>query len=288
MKKIIAKSNWTKRLFTAAVVASLCMGLVACGSSSGKEEKKSSAKNEKVTVIKAATSGNPRPFVYVDDDGKLKGHNIELIEAVFDRLPQYKLEIETTEFSSIFTGIDAGHYRLGVNNLAKNAEREAKYLYTDPEMENHYLVVANKNVDVNSIEDLTELSGKRYIGGAGNDKTTLIENYNDKHPDQQITIDYSDGDVLTQLQAVEAGTEDFLIIDEPMYKGYYEPEFKLDVKTYSLENVKSATYSYFIVGKDDTQLADDINQALKEVIKDGTSKKINEKYFGADYSPKVE
>lgn len=288
MKRNIAKSNWTKRILTATTVASLCMGLVACGSSSGKQDKDSAGKDQKVTVIKAATSGNPRPFTYVDDDGKLKGHNIELIEAVFDKLPQYKLEIETTEFSSIFTGIDAGHYRLGVNNIAKNPEREAKYLYTDPEMENHYLVVANKNVNIENINDLTELQGTHYIGAAGNDKTTLIENYNDEHPEQQITIDYSDADVLTQLQAVEAGTEDFLVIDEPMYKGYYEPEFKLDVKTYSLENVKSATYSYFIVGKDDTQLADDINQALKEVIKDGTSKKINEKYFGADYSPKVE
>ena len=54
MKKSIAKSNWTKRVFAAAMVASLCMGLVACGSSSGKQEKKSSEKSEKVTVIKAA------------------------------------------------------------------------------------------------------------------------------------------------------------------------------------------------------------------------------------------
>ena len=34
-----------------------------------------------------------------------------------------------------------------------------------------------------------------------------------------------------------------------------------------------------------TKLAKEINKALKEVVKDGTSKKINEKYFDQDYSP---
>lgn len=299
------KNNQMKgatRMTSMILAATMCLGLAACGSSTqttqeaGTVEETSSAQETAtteassggVTVIKAGTSGSPRPFVYVDDDNNLTGHNIELIEAVFERLPQYELEIEKTEFSSIFTGIDAGYYRLGVNNLAKNAEREAKYLYTDPEMVNHYIVLANKNIDIDEIQDLTELAGTHYIGGPGNDKTTLIENYNEEHPDAQIIIDYADSDLLLQIQAVEDGSEDFLIIDEPMYKGYYEPEFHPDVNTYSLENVASAAYSYFIVGKDDTQLAEDINAALKEVIADGTAREICLKYFGEDYSPEVE
>jgi polar amino acid transport system substrate-binding protein len=154
-------------------------------------------------------------------------------------------------------------------------------------MENHYIVVANKSIQIDEIKDLTELAGKKYTGTAGNDKTTVIESYNDEHPDQQITIDYTESDLQTQLQAVADGTEDFLIIDEPMYYGYYEPEFQFDLNVYDLSNVKSASYSYFIVAKDNTQLAEDINQALKEVIADGTSKKICEKYFGKDYSPSI-
>ncbi len=240
-----------------------------------------------VTVIHAATAGGPKPFIYTDDDGNLVGQNIELIQAVFDKLPQYELEIETTEFQSIFTGIDAGIYDLGVNNIAKNPEREAKYLYTDPEMVNHYIAVVNKDIDIDSIEDLTELAGKKYIGAAGNDKTTVIENYNDEHPGQEIIIDYTDADVLTTLYDVESGKEDFLIIDEPMYNGYYGPEFNLDVNTFDLSNVKSATYSYFIVAKDNTQLADDINKALQEVINEGISTEIDIKYLGEDYTPGI-
>jgi polar amino acid transport system substrate-binding protein len=238
-----------------------------------------------VTVIHAATSGNPRPFTYIDEEGNLVGQNIELIKAVFDKLPQYELEIEVTEFPSIFTGIDAGIYDLGVNNIAKNPDREAKYLFTDPEMVNHYIAVVNKNIDITSIEDLTELAGKKYVGSAGNDKTTVVEKYNEEHPDKQITIDYTEAELLSQLYDVESGKEDFLIIDAPMYNGYYGPEFKFDVNTFDLTNVKSSSYSYFIVGKDNTKLAEDINAALKQVIEEGISTEIDIKYLGEDYSP---
>ncbi|WP_051192344.1 transporter substrate-binding domain-containing protein [Butyrivibrio sp. VCB2001] len=238
-----------------------------------------------VTVIHAATSGNPRPFTYIDEEGNLVGQNIELIKAVFDKLPQYELEIEVTEFPSIFTGIDAGIYDLGVNNIAKNPDREAKYLFTDPEMVNHYIAVVNKNIDITSIEDLTELAGTKYVGTAGNDKTTVVEKYNEEHPDKQITIDYTEAELLSQLYDVESGKEDFLIIDAPMYNGYYGPEFKFDVNTFDLTNVKSSSYSYFIVGKDNTKLAEDINAALKQVIEEGISTEIDIKYLGEDYSP---
>lgn len=71
---------------------------------------------------------------------------------------------------------------------------------------------------------------------------------------------------------------------------YYQKEYNLNLvgKTVSgqLENqLLSEPYSYFLLAKGDTKLAKDINKALKEVVKDGTSKKINEKYFGRDYSP---
>ena len=44
-------------------------------------------------------------------------------------------------------------------------------------------------------------------------------------------------------------------------------------------------FSYLIVSKGNEKLAEDIDKALKEVIEDGTSKEINLKWFGSDYSP---
>lgn len=290
------KKNIIKRIITLALTGTLLGAtLTGCGAPAQQADNQASnqaasdqAGNQEVRVIRAATSGNPRPFTYQDENGEIKGQNIELIQAVFDRLPQYELEIEVTEFASIFTGIDSGYYQLGVNNIARNPEREAKYLYTDPEMVNSYIVVANKNVDIDSIPDLSVLEGYTYIGTPGNDKTTVIETYNAENPDHQINIQYDENGVQQELSDVESGRVDFLIIDAPMYYGYYEPEFHLDVNTFDLSNVKSSTYSYFIVGKEDTQLAEDINRALYEVIADGTAAEINERYLGADYAPSLD
>ena len=282
-------------LLTIAAVSSIFGG---CGSSTesntsaGSKAEENAAGTEntydgEVTTIYAATSANPRPFTYIDENGDLVGQNIELIQAVFEKLPQYELVIEVTDFSSIFAGLDSGRYQLGVNNFAMNDERKEKYIFTDPEMVNQYIVVANEGVEAEKIEDLTELAGYTYVGGAGNDKTTVVENYNKEHPDDQINISYSEADLTTQLQSVESGTYDFLIIDAPMYYGFYKPEFQLNLKEYSLENVKSATYSYFIVGKGNEQLAEDINKALAEVFADGTSTEIDIRYLGQDYTPGI-
>ena len=63
--------------------------LVACGNHSSATK---TEKAQKQTTVIAATGGNPKPFTF-EEDGKLTGHNIELLKAVFDRLPQYKLEL---------------------------------------------------------------------------------------------------------------------------------------------------------------------------------------------------
>ena len=59
---------------------------------SPEESKQAEGTAEPITIY-AATGGSPKPFTFVDTDNQLTGHNIDLIKAVFDKLPQYKLEI---------------------------------------------------------------------------------------------------------------------------------------------------------------------------------------------------
>ena len=71
---------------------------------------------------------------------------------------------------------------------------------------------------------------------------------------------------------------------------YYQKEFNFNVDGVSISNTLSKDlmeepFSYLIVSKGNDTLTEDINKALKEVIQDGTSKEINLKWFGSDYSP---
>lgn len=247
------------------------------------------AKSNKQETIIAVTGGSPKPFTF-EENGKLTGHNIELVKAVFKKLPQYKLKIVKADFTSIFPGLTSGRYQIAVNNLAKNEEREKNYLFTDPIFKNSYVVIFNKgNKSAKKAQSWSDLAGLSTVGSTGVNSTTAIEEYNKTNPNKKITLNYSAEDLKAQLEGVESGKYDFLVMDKPMFE-YYQKEYNLNLvgKTVSgqLENqLLSEPYSYFLLAKGDTKLAKDINKALKEVVKDGTSKKINKKYFGRDYSP---
>ena len=130
---------------------------------------------EPVTIY-AATGGSPKPFTFVDSTNQLTGHNIELIKAIFDRLPQYKLEIEVTDFPSIFAGLDSDRYQIGVNNFAKNEKRKEKYLFTDPIFANEYVAIfAKDNKKAESINTWEDLSGLKTISQSGINITTALE-----------------------------------------------------------------------------------------------------------------
>ncbi|MBQ8983029.1 MAG: transporter substrate-binding domain-containing protein [Lachnospiraceae bacterium] len=248
--------------------------------------------NTEVTTIVAVTGASPRPFTYYNDDNELVGQNIELVEAIFEKLPQYELKWEVTDFTSIFAGLDSDRYQLGVNNFGMNDERKEKYLFTDPEFANQLIIVSGKDVDLPEGEELdyADLAGLEFVGSAGVNQTTNVENYNDANPDNPITLTYTEEDLAVQLQGIQDGKYDFTTIDAPMYYGYYQPEFGFDLKVNYLKGygTSDGLYSYFLVSKGNEQLVEDINRALYEVVEEGKSKEINEKYFGGDYTPSLD
>ena len=274
--------------------------LSACGSSSTsaaqpkidaadtKAESEGTPEGHGVRKIIAATSGGPRPLIYTDENDQLTGHNVAILKAVFDRLPQYELEFaHVSDLGSILTGVNSGLYQLGFNTLAKNAEREKLVQYTDPIMVNDYLIVLNKDLGITEFNGLQDLAGLRCYGSAGNDKTTLLEDWNEEHPDQQININYASVDIVANLQDVESGRIDFTVIDAPMFNGYYQPEYQLDVVSFSLKGRTSTKYSYFVVAYGDDQLLADVNGALAEIFADGTSTAICQEYLGKDFTPGI-
>ncbi|WP_194608867.1 transporter substrate-binding domain-containing protein [Clostridium vitabionis] len=298
------KKRWTRQ--TAALVAAVTAAglLAACGGSGAANKTAaagtqgqgsaaagadSSASGEKTTIT-AVTAASPRPFTYYDESNQLTGMNIDLTNAIFAKLPQYDLRWEVTDFPSIFAGLDSNRYQLGVNNFSMNEERKEKYLFSDPMFANQLIVVAGKNVQLGDSDtiDYSDLAGLNFVGQSGIFQTTNVENYNDANPDKKININYTEEDLSVQLKDVQDGKYDFLTIDAPMYYGYYEPEFGYDLQVKNLAGfgTTDGMYSYYLLSKGSDQLLKDINSALREVIEDGTSKEINEKYFdGKDYTP---
>ncbi|MFT3985266.1 MAG: transporter substrate-binding domain-containing protein [Lachnospiraceae bacterium] len=240
-----------------------------------------------VTKIKIATSGSPNPFSFVDEDNVIKGYDVDVIKAVFDRLPQYETEIEVADFPSIFAGLDSDKYQVGVNNFSYNKDRAEKYIYTTAHFKNSYVIaVAQDNNEINHFEDLL---GKSTQVSPNTTYASSLAEYNEEHSDNPVDISYSEEDLVYILQNIEDGQYDFQLIDEPMFNVYMN-EFDLKLKGVKLTdeemNLITPPYSYILVGKGNEQLAEDINAVLKELVEDGTIAGISKEYFlGNDYTP---
>ena len=270
------------------ILLTVSFAIVGCGQKSDANSSKSSTEQAKKKII-VATGGMPKPFSFVDSNNNVTGYDIDVVKAVFEKLPQYDISFEKTEFTSIFAGLDSDRYQIGANNFAMNEKRKEKYIYSDPIFQNQYVIaVADKN---NDIKSFTDLLGKKTEVSTGTNYATALENYNSKHSDKPVSLSYTDADLVSILQHVESGQFDFQLIDAAMLKGYIE-EHGLKIKTISLSKEDSdligTPYSYLLIGKgaNGDALSKDVNKALAEVIKDGTIKKISEKYFKDDFSPK--
>lgn len=252
----------------------------------GSASKDSSSDSGK-TVIKAATGANAKPYVYVGDDDKPAGYDVDVLNAVFDKLPDYELEYEVTDFGSVLSGLNSGNYQIGVNNFSYNEDRGASYLYSYPYDKISYVFVTKKGgKEIKSFEDAAGLS---FEGGTGISVSNAVEAWNEKNPDKAINITYSDADTSVFLQHVADGSQDFTIIDLAMYNSYME-EFNYDVQKNDIPEdeakmIAENSYAYYIFPQDQKDLREQVDKALKELKEDGTLTEISKKWYGQDTAP---
>ena len=224
-----------------------------------------------------ATGANAKPYVYVGDDDKPAGYDVDVLNAVFDKLPDYELEYEVTDFGSVLSGLNSGNYQIGVNNFSYNEDRGASYLYSYPYDKISYVFVTKKGGK--AIKSFEDAAGLSFEGGTGISVSNAVEAWNEKNPDKAINITYSDADTSVFLQHVADGSQDFTIIDLAMYNSYME-EFNYDVQKNDIPEdeakmIAENSYAYYIFPQDQKDLREQVDKALKELKEDGTLTEIS-------------
>lgn len=178
------ETEFSKKITAGILTGALAISVTACGGNSADTNNAStnadvSAETENsgdVTVINAVTGGSPKPYISVEKDGSYSGYDIEVLQAVFDRLPQYSLNLQTAEFDAIFSGLTAGNYQIAVNNFSYNEKRAESYYYSFPYDEIKYVFVQRADDEpLTSLQDAAD-RGYKIEAGAGVNVTNAIEN----------------------------------------------------------------------------------------------------------------
>lgn len=272
-----------------ALVSLIAAGaLAACsnGGSSSKEESKT-----KQTEIVVATDGATKPFTYSDNQGNLTGYDIEVARAVFDKLPEYKVTYQAVDFSGIVPGLDSGRYQMGANDFGWSKERAEKYNFSSPISKSNNAVLT-KDGNYKTLEDL---AGKSTIGNPASNYTKIINDWNNAHPDKKINISYSSDStsINTRFNQIESGKIDFMLYDKISLQSSIKDQGFDSLK---IQDIDTSTgdpehdgYEYFLFAKDDAgkELQTKVNKVLSELEKDGTLKKLSEKFFDGDFVPEA-
>jgi cystine transport system substrate-binding protein len=260
-----------RALLTAAAASAALLALTGCGSSGepgGAGEELGLVSGDTLTV---ATEGTYRPFSYHDESGELVGYDVEVAQAVAEKL-DVEITFQETQWDAIFAGLDAGRFDTIANQVTITPEREADYVFSAPyTVSTGVLVVAADNNDIKSFEDLEGRTTAQ----------SLTSNWNELAQESGAEVEAVEG-WAQAVALLEEGRVDATINDSLTYLDYANTEDASGIKVAAETDEESE--SAFVVTPEREALAQAIDGALEELRADGTLAELGEKYFGEDVS----
>ncbi len=254
--------------FLAVLLAALmiCISFVACSSEKKSDDTNTDANTQETLTM--ATNAEFPPYEYKEGD-KVVGIDAEVAQAIADKLGM-KLEIVDTKFDAIIPGVQSGKYDMGMAGMTVTPEREQSVAFSDSYATGIQSIIVKQGSDIKSVDDLSE---KTKIGVQLG--TTGDIYAKDDFGDEAVQ-EYDKG--ADAVQALLAGKIDCVIIDNEPAKSFVAANEGLEIlKTSYAEEDYAICFK-----KDNTELQKKVNDALKELIADGTLQKIVNKYITAD------
>ena len=259
-----------RKIAILALAVVLAAGLLAgCGKSETEDELAQIQASGKIVV---GVEGTYPPVTYHDDNGNLTGFDIDVANAVADKLG-VKAEFVESDWDSLLAGVDSKRFDTVINAVSITDERKEKYDFAGPYFYiTRQIVVKTGNEDIKSLNDL---NGKKVATNATNDYAETLE----KLGATIVPIDTSD----EAADLVLSGRADFCMFNDTIFGEYIKqhPDAQLTVAFRIPDEVETIGIP---VRKGETKLYEAIQNALTEIEKDGTLAKLSEKYFGADYT----
>ncbi|MEW9503324.1 transporter substrate-binding domain-containing protein [Jeotgalibacillus marinus] len=211
-----------------------------------------------------ASSGLYKPFNY-EEGGELKGFDVEIGYAIAEKLGLEPNPV-TTPWETIVQGLVDARFDAIIGSMAITNERAEQVNFSDPYYYSGGMIfVAEGNDDITSVEDL---EGKKIGVVATSTYDGVAKEYTDD-------VQYYNSDVIALNDLPIEGRLDAVITADVV--GYEAMAAGLEIKDVGaplwIERPAIA------VNKDNEEFLEAINEALNEIIEDGTYDKISTELF---------
>ena len=267
MKKVLS-------LALAIIMIAMC----ACAfSSCGKEEEKK--------LVMATNAAFP-PYEYMEGD-KIVGIDAEIAAEIAKKLDM-TLEIQDVDFGAIIAGVQSGKYDIGMAGMTVTDERKQSVNFSDTYAKGIQSVIVKSDSPYTSFEDFyTEMDAEGNPVATkegikiGVQQDTTGDIYSSDKPakwgfGEENVIRYKTGNEA--VLALQSGKVTAVIIDNEPAKSFVKSNDGLKI----LEGTYTDEDYAICIAKENTELLEKINSALKELKEDGTIDKIVNKYIPAE------
>lgn len=259
----------TRLAALAVLLLAMASVLAACGgggsSSSSSEATEAGGGEEAATTPLTVGSDIPYPPFEQGKAGEYTGFDVELMDAIGEKIGRTP-EFTDTSFETIFRDVAQGKFEAVISAATITEEREKEVAFSDPYYLSEQAILVKEGSE---IKGLSELAGKTVGAQQG---TTGLELGKEKAEASELRP-YPEGP--DAINALKAGTVEAVIIDAPVAQNAVEEEGGVEIA----EKVPTEEEYGIALAKDNTELLEEINQGLAEVIEDGTYTTIFEKWF---------
>lgn len=251
------------------IILALAMMLTvasACG-------KKKLTTVEEGTLIMATNAEFP-PYEFWDE-GKIVGIDAEIAGAIADKLG-LTLKIDDIEFNAIITSVTGGRADMGMAGMTVTEERKNSVDFSTSYATGIQVIIIRDDSPITHVDDLYA-EGAFFEIGVQESTTGDIYASGDLEDEGKATMyRYSRG--ADAVQALVIGRVDCVIIDNEPAKAFVamNPGLKILETEFAKEDYAIA------FSKSSKALRDAVDAALRDLIADGTVKKIVDKYISAD------
>ena len=281
-----------------ALVGTMMMSVAGCGSAaeasaagnikgdnsnSAESEEKSGSSDGKVQKVVIGSGINYNPYCYIDENGDAVGYEYDVLKEIDELLPQYEFEYQSMAFDQLVLSLEAGKIDVAAHQYEFTPEREQKYLFSG-ESYTSYITYLAVLADDNATK-LEDLAGEKIrTGGSTSATTQIITKWNEEHPGQEVVIVNSESSSDEEgAAALKSGAVRATVLkksDAAKMNKNFSDDGKEWLKLVGDPINDSKTY--YLYRKDETELRDAIDGALKTLKDNGKLSELAIKWVGYD------
>ena len=252
--------------FRKLIALALCLIMVLAFASCSKSESSSSASYTTVNTGKLTVSTSPDfpPYEYLDDNGATVGIEVDIMNLIAQKVG-LELQIDEMDFDSALLAVQQGKSDIVMSGVTITDDRKLVMDFTDSYTTACQVIVVPEGSSV-TLDNLGDQSIGTQRGTTG--YIYCVDDYGEDH-----VIGYDTYTLV--IQALLNSQVDCVVMDDAVAREYVaaNPGLTILDTEYALEDYA------FGVTKGNTQLYNAVNNALKELIADGTVDSIISTYI---------